>query len=151
MRLRRIIGVLAAALAAASADARVLAPTPPMGWNSWDSYGLTIDERDYRANAKVLSSLQKYGWRYAVVDMSWYMANPSANGRPARDFQIDRNGLLVPAIGRFPSAAAGAGFKPLADWAHGLGLKFGIHIMRGIPRGAGEKNTPIAGSAFRAS
>src|SRR5206468_11770896 len=135
MRLQQIIGVLAAALAAASADARVLAPSPPMGWNSWDSYGLTIGERDYRANAKVLSSLKKYGWKYAVVDIGWYMAKPDARDRPARDFQIDAKGLLVPAIGRFPSAAAGPGFKPLADWAHGLGLKFGIHIMRGIPRG----------------
>src|SRR5438067_8188488 len=151
MRLQRIIGVLAAALAAHAADARVVAPTPPMGWNSWDSYGLTIGERDYRANAKVLSSLKKYGWTYAVVDMGWYMANAAAKDRPARDFQIDGNGLLVPAIGRFPSAAGGAGFKPLADWVHSRGLKFGIHIMRGIPRGAVEKNMPIAGSRFRAA
>jgi alpha-galactosidase len=151
MRLHRIIAVVAAAVMAVSADARILAPTPPMGWNSWDSYGLTINERDYRANAKVLSSLKKYGWSYAVVDMGWYMANPSGNGRTARDFKVDANGLLVPVVGRFPSAAGGAGFRPLADWVHSRGLKFGIHIMRGIPRGAVEKNSPIAGSRFRAA
>src|SRR2546430_17071538 len=129
MRLQRIIGFLAAALAAASADARVLAPTPPMGWNSWDSYGLTIGERDYRANTKVLSSLKGYGWSYAVVDMGWYMADPNGKDRAARNFQIDANGLLVPALDRFPTAAGGAGFKPLGAWGPSLGLKFGIHSM----------------------
>jgi alpha-galactosidase len=137
--------------ASVSAHARDLAPTPPMGWNSWDSYGLTISEADYRANAKVLASLKEHGWSYAVVDMGWYMANPTSNNRLASDFQIDSNGLLVPAVGRYPSAAGGAGFKPLADWVHGLGLKFGIHIMRGIPRGAVEQNMPIAGSGFHAA
>jgi len=151
MRLYRIVALVAAALMAVSADARLLAPRPPMGWNSWDSYGLAIDEREYRANAQILSTLKKYGWSYAVVDMGWYMANPSGNGRIARDFQIDAHGLLVPVIKRFPSAAGGAGFKPLADWVHSRGLKFGIHIMRGIPRGAVEKNSPIAGSRFHAT
>ena len=64
-----------------------------MGWNSWDSYGLTIGEADYRANAKVLSSLKKYGWQYAVVDMGWYMADPNGKERAARDFQIDGNAV----------------------------------------------------------
>jgi alpha-galactosidase len=136
---------------AAAAPAKLLAPTPPMGWNSWDSYGLTIGEADFRANAKVLSSLKKYDWQYAVVDMGWYMADPNGKDRAARDFQIDSNGRLIPALDRFPSAARGAGFKPLADWVHSQGLKFGIHIMRGIPRGSVEKNTPIAGSKFRAA
>ena len=136
---------------AVCADARIRAPTPPMGWNSWDSYGLTIGEADYRANAKVLTSLKEYGWRYAVVDMGWYMANPDGKDRPLRDFQVDANGLLVPALSRFPSAAKGAGFKPLADWVHRQDLKFGIHIMRGIPRAAVEKNMPIAGSGFHAA
>jgi alpha-galactosidase len=151
MRLRWIIGAFAAVALAGSASARDLAPTPPMGWNSWDSYGLTIDEHDYRANAKVLASLKGYGWSYAVVDMGWYMANPSGKDRAARNFQIDANGLLVPALDRFLTAGRGAGFKPLADWVHSRGLKFGIHIMRGVPRGAVERNTPIAGSRFRAA
>jgi hypothetical protein len=142
---------LATLAPAASSQAASLAPTPPMGWNSWDSYGLTIDEAQYRANAKALSSLRKYGWSYAVIDMGWYMANPNGKDRAARNFEINGNGLLEPVVARFPSASGGAGFRPLADWVHRQGVKFGIHIMRGIPRGAVERNTPIAGTAFRAS
>jgi hypothetical protein len=145
-----LLGLFAAASLAAAAP-RVLAPTPPMGWNSWDSYGLTINEADYRANGRVLASIKKYGWEYSVVDEGWYMANPNGKDRAAKDFQIDSNGLLVPALDRFPSGAGGAGFKPIADWVHSLGLKFGIHIVRGIPRGAVERNTPIAGTNFHAA
>ncbi|MGB0064211.1 MAG: hypothetical protein WBP85_07175, partial [Terracidiphilus sp.] len=54
--------------------AQALAATPPMGWNSWDSYGFTIDEEQFRANAEVLASLVQYGWKYAVIDEGWYMA-----------------------------------------------------------------------------
>ena len=146
-----MVAVLAGAAAAAPRSEQKLAPTPPMGWNSWDSYGLTINEAQYRANAKVLASVKRYGWSYAVIDMGWYMADPAGKDRSARDFKMDGNGLLVPALDRFPSAANGAGFKPLADWVHSLGLKFGIHVMRGIPRGAVEKNLPIAGSNFHAA
>ena len=134
-----------------AAYARELAFTPPMGWNNWDSYGLTIGEADYRANAKVLASLKRHGWTYAVIDMGWYMANPNGTTRAARDFAIDANGRVVPTPARFPSAANGAGFKPLADWVHRLGLKFGFHIMRGIPRGAVENDTPIEGTHFTAA
>jgi hypothetical protein len=133
-----------------SVDAQTLAAAPPMGWNSWDAYGLTIGEADYRANAQVLASLKKHGWSYAVIDMGWYMANPAGDTRSARDFQIDGNGLLQPYSSRFPSSADGAGFKKLSDWVHGQGLKFGFHIMRGIPRDAVTRNTPIAGSLFHA-
>lgn len=137
--------------ASVAAARAILAPKPPMGWNSWDSYGLTIDESQYRANTKVLATLKEYGWSYAVIDMGWYMANPAGASRAARSFQIDSNGLLSPALNRFPSAAGGAGFRPLADWVHSLGLKFGFHIMRGIPRDAVERNLPIQGSSFRAA
>ena len=141
-----------AGTAAVPAGAKLpLAATPPMGWNSWDSYGLTIDEADYRANARTLASIKQYGWKYAVVDEGWYMADPNGKDRSEKDFQIDSNGLLVPALDRFPSAADGSGFKPLADFVHSLGLKFGFHIVRGIPRGAVERNTPIAGSNFHAA
>jgi len=146
-----VVACVAGLSAGAASAAKLLAPTPPMGWNSWDSYGLTIDERDYRANTRVLASIKQYGWSYSVVDEGWYMADPNGKDRAAKQFQIDSNGLLVPALDRFPSAANGAGFKPLADWVHSLGLKFGFHIVRGIPRGAVERNTPIAGSNFHAT
>jgi len=148
--LAALLGVVWAS-AVAAATPHMLVPTPPMGWNSWDSYGLTIDEADYRANTRVLASIKQYGWAYSVVDEGWYMADPNGKDRIAKQFQIDSNGLLVPALDRFPSAANGAGFKPLADWVHSLGLKFGFHIVRGIPRGAVERNTPIAGSSFHAT
>jgi len=126
------------------------AATPPMGWNSWDAYGLTIDEPQFRANAEVLAGLKIYGWNYAVIDEGWYLANPLA--KPA-DFQYawDSNGRLVPDATRYPSAANGAGFKPLANWVHGKGLKFGIHIVRGIPRGVVRANLPMANSQFHAA
>jgi hypothetical protein len=54
-------------------------------------------------------------------------------------------------VNRFPSSANGAGFKPLADYVHSKGLKFGIHIMRGIPRPAVDKNLPIRGTTYHAA
>ncbi len=121
-----------------------------MGWNSWDSYGLTIDEDQFKANAKVLASLEEYGWKYAVIDEGWYMADPAGKTVEQRKYLWNGSGLLIPAPDRFPSAAAGAGFKPLADWVHEQGLKFGIHIVRGIPRQVVAANLPIAGTSFHA-
>jgi alpha-galactosidase len=134
----------------APATPQVLAPTPPMGWNSWDAYGLTIDEADYRANVKVLAGLKQYGWRYAVIDEGWYMRDPFADKVETRKYVWDANGNLIPAVSRFPSSANGAGFKPLADWVHAQGLKFGIHIVRGIPRQVVKENLPIAATKFHA-
>ena len=127
-----------------------IAPTPPMGWNSWDAYGLTIDESQYRDNVKVLAGLKQYGWQYAVIDEGWYAQDPFAEKVEARKYVWDANGNLVPAVNRFPSAANGAGFKPLADWVHAQGLKFGIHILRGIPKQVVKENLPIAGTSFHA-
>jgi hypothetical protein len=138
-------------LPAASSHARTLAATPPMGWNSWDAYGLTINEAQFKANARVLATLRRYGWKYVVIDEGWYMANPSGKTLAEKNYQWNRNGLLIPAPDRFPSAANGAGFKPLADWVHAHGLKFGIHIVRGIPRQVVEANLPIAGTSFHAA
>ena len=69
---------------------------------------------------------------------------------PAKKYVWDENGILIPALDRFPSSANGAGFKPLADWVHAQGLKFGIHIVRGIPRQVVKDNLPIAGTSFHA-
>ncbi|WP_446742722.1 glycoside hydrolase family 27 protein [Silvibacterium acidisoli] len=126
-----------------------LAPTPPMGWNSWDAYGLTINEQEFKANvAWFHQHLQPFGWRYVVVDEGWYLAHPENAGKKGADqgFTVSANGLYQPATDRFPE-----GFKPLVDSVHAMGLKFGIHIVRGIPKGAVEKNLPIAGSSLHAS
>ena len=127
-----------------------VAPRPPMGWNSWDSFGLTINEADFKANALALATLRSYGWSYAVVDEGWYMGNPSGDKLQNRQYSLDAHGLLIPAAARFPSSTGDRGFKPLADWVHTQGLKFGLHIVRGIPKQAVDSNMPIAGSTFHA-
>jgi alpha-galactosidase len=139
------------AAASLSLHAQNPAPTPPMGWNSWDAYGFTIDESDFKANVTVLAGLKQYGWTYAVIDEGWYMADPFGANVEKRKYLWDANGILIPVEARFPSSASGAGFKPLADWVHAQGLKFGIHIVRGIPRQVVKDNLPIAGSAYHAA
>lgn len=91
--------------------------------------------------------LKQYGWEYIVVDIQWY--EPGAGSfqyRPFAPLCMDGFSRLVPAENRFPSAANGKGFRPLSEYVHSLGLKFGIHIMRGIPRQAVHAGTPILGS-----
>jgi hypothetical protein len=157
-------------------SASPLAATPPMGWNSWDAYGLTITEDQFRSNVKVLANeLKSYGWNYAVIDEGWFFYNPEDRSKPdTLHYAVDGNGRYIPVPARFPSAgtehvaspaAAGAaapvykltatigdaGFKSLADYVHSQGLKFGIHIVRGIPRASVERNLPIASSSFRAA
>ena len=124
-----------------------------MGWNSWDSYGRTLNEESIKANALWLArNLKRFGWEYVVVDEGWYLSNLDARGdaREAR-FQMDGFGRYVPVPARFPSAGNNLSFRPLADYLHSLGLKFGLHIIRGIPRQAVSRNLPIAGSKFRAA
>lgn len=128
-----------------------LARTPPMGWNSWDSYGQTLDEQHLRQIAdKMAKELKPFGWQYVVIDEGWYIENLGADPKDYR-FTISEDGRFTPSLHRFPSAADGAGFKPIADYIHSLGLKFGLHIIRGIPREAVQKDVAIAGSGFRAS
>jgi alpha-galactosidase len=149
------ISLPAQATATPSAYPDRLATTPPMGWNSYDSYGGAVNEDEMKANARYLADhLAKYGWKYVVVDYYWYFAYPeaaeSSSGQDKLDTAIDDYGRLLPAPNRFPSSAGGQGFKPLADYVHSLGLKFGIHIMRGIPRVAVEHDLPVLGTEARA-
>jgi hypothetical protein len=143
--------VLAAWLAASAAEP--LAITPPMGWNSWDSYGTTVTGAEVKANATYMAAhLRSHGWQYVVVDIQWSDARAKAHGyRPNAELTMDDYGRLLPAPNRFPSSANGQGFLPLASFVHGQGLKFGIHIMRGIPRRAVAANLPVFGSKVRAA
>ena len=128
------------------------AKTPPKGWNSWDCYGASVTEKEVKANAEYMARhLKDYGWEYVVVDIQWYepLAN-SSKYRKFADLEMDKYSRLVPAVNRFPSAKDGNGFKLLGDYIHDLGLKFGIHIMRGVPRQAVHLNTPIKGSTATA-
>jgi alpha-galactosidase len=130
------------------------APTPPMGWNSWDCFGASVTEAEVLANAQYLArELRPHGWEYVVVDVRWYAEDPGEDHYNERDpgNTMDQWGRLTPAVNRFPSAAGGRGFGPLAERVHGLGLKFGIHVMRGVPVAAVRANTPVMGAAARAS
>jgi hypothetical protein len=132
-----------------------LALTPPMGWNSYDAFGDNVVESEVLANARyVAEKLQPVGWDTVVVDYCWSDPGAHDNNRNARTnapLAMDTFGRLLPATNRFPSAVEGQGFKPLADAVHALGLKFGIHIMRGIPRNSVAANLPIEGSNFTAT
>lgn len=125
-----------------------------MGWNSWDCYGPTVTEAEVKANADYMAKyLKASGWEYVVVDIRWYVGNDTAHGYNEKnpEFAIDQYGRFVPAVNRFPSAANGQGFKPLADYMHGKGLKFGIHIMRGVPVVAVNRKLPVLGSQATAA
>lgn len=132
---------------------RVWAQKPPMGWNSWDSFATTITEEEAKEQARFMAEkLKAHGWEYIVIDAQWF--EPGAKGyryREEAEFSMDGHGRLLPAVNRFPSAAGGAGFAPLAAFIHSLGLKFGLHLMRGIPRLAVKKNLPILGTPYRAA
>ncbi|WP_228375018.1 glycoside hydrolase family 27 protein [Demequina iriomotensis] len=129
------------------------AATPPMGWNTWDSYGTTVTEEEVLANARVMADrLLPHGWDTVVVDIAWY--DPTARSHGYNDgapLELDAFGRQMPAPNRFPSAAGCAGFGPLAAQVHALGLRFGLHIMRGIPRLAVERDLPIHGTGFTAA
>jgi alpha-galactosidase len=123
--------------------------TPPMGWNSWDCYGPTVTEAEVMSNADYMAKyLKSSGWEYIVVDIRWYVGNDKSHGynETNPEYTIDEYGRFMPAMNRFPSASGGKGFKPLADYVHGKGLKFGIHIMRGIPKIAVEQDVPVFNS-----
>ena len=125
---------------------------PPMGWNSYDYYDTNVTEADVLKNAEFMAKhLKPYGWEYIVVDIQWYAWNTASMRDkfqyiPFGKNEMDAYGRLLPCPEKFPSSANGAGFKPLADKIHDLGLKFGIHIMRGIPRLAAHHHMPILGT-----
>lgn len=122
--------------------------TSPMGWNSWDCYGAAVTEDIVRKNAEFMAkNLKQYGWEYIVVDIQWSAPNAKSHEYdPFTELCMDEYSRLIPAENRFPSSAGGKGFAPLAEYVHSLGLKFGIHIMRGIPRQAVHRNTKIKGT-----
>ena len=132
-----------------------IALTPPLGWNSYDAYGDSVTEAEILANARVMKDhLQPYGWDTVVVDYRWYdpgAHDNNSNARAGATLAMDQYGRLLPAPNRFPSAADGRGFTSLAAQIHAMGLRFGIHIMRGMPQQAVAANCPIAGTPFHAS
>lgn len=159
----------AAEASSSTFDFGALAPTPPMGWNSFDAYDCRINEEEFLATVDYMAEhLLPYGYEYAVIDYVWWHPepgnwdNPRRYGHPNIRFnedggpmypeytRMDEYGRLIPAVERFPSAADGVGFKAIADYVHGKGLKFGIHIMRGIHHAAVYNKTPIKGTGYTA-
>jgi hypothetical protein len=140
-----------AARGRAGRDFHDFAPRPPLGWNSWDSFGPTIDETQARANAAIMAErLRPHGYDIFTIDIQWY--EPGATSftyRAGAELAMDGWGRLLPASNRFPSAAGGQGFRPLADFVHRLGLKFGVHLLRGVPRLAADRDLPILGTSWR--
>lgn len=130
----------------------MIAKTPPMGWNSWDCYGAAVNEETVRQNAEYMAkNMKAFGWEYVVVDIQWYQPSAASHEyEPFSDVCMDDYGRLIPAPNRFPSARDNAGFAPLAEYVHSLGLKFGIHIMRGMPRMAAHQDLPIKGTSYTA-
>ena len=126
--------------------------TPPMGWNSYDYYDTAVTEEDVKKNADYMAAnLKKYGYEYVVIDISWYehdagSKRPEIQYIPFGEVEMDEYSRLIPDPARFPSAKDGQGFKPLADYIHEKGLKFGIHIMRGIHRYAAATHGKILGT-----
>jgi alpha-galactosidase len=139
--------------------AQNVAQAPPMGWNSYNCFGSAVHEDEVKANADYMAkNLKQYGWSYIVVDFLWSYDNPPGS-RIGNPFQknladgsfipwltMDQWGRLMPQPTKFPSAFGGKGFGPLADYVHSLGLKFGIHVMRGIPRQAVWAKSPVKGT-----
>ena len=139
-----------------TATFRTWAPTPPMGWNSWDCYYSSVTEKEVMQNAKYMADnhLAQYGWEYVVVDIRWYCNHPSLGGgnynqNGNQDYVIDEYGRYLPSPTRFPSAVVDGenkGFKAMADSIHNMGLKFGIHIMRGVPKSVVGSSYKLKGS-----
>ena len=132
-----------------------LAQTPPMGWNSYNCFGGNVTEAEVKANTDYMAEkLKQYGWEYIVVDFLWYCDDQTSsekfsNRRPHQ--YIDEYGRLIPSVKLHPSSEGGKGLKPLGDYIHAKGLKFGLHIMRGIARQAIAGNTPVKNSTAKAA
>ncbi|QOD45140.1 glycoside hydrolase family 27 protein [Clavibacter zhangzhiyongii] len=99
-------------------------------------------------NARYLAEhLLPHGWDTVVVDIQWYEPDPgTADYQEVSAPELDAWGRPQPAVGRFPSSAGGRGFADLAARIHAMGLRFGVHLMRGVPRRAAEERLPVLGS-----
>ena len=100
----------------------MLAQRPPMGWNSWNTFGEAINEQVVRdtADAIVEKGLKDAGYEYVVIDDCWSLRQRGADDR------------IVPDPAKFPS-----GMKALADYVHSKGLKFGMYSCAGTRTCAG--------------
>ncbi len=132
------------------------AKTPPRGWNSYDYYNTAVTEEEVKRTADYMAShLLPYGYEYVVIDIEWYANDADTDDRyqylPFGNNEMDAYGRFQPSPKRFPSSADGSGFTKLAAYVHEKGLKFGIHILRGIPREAAHRHLPLYDSTATAA
>jgi alpha-galactosidase len=99
-----------------------LADTPPMGWNTWNTFACDINEDLIKetADAIVASGMKEAGYEYVIIDDCWHG-------------ERDEKGFIQVDPERFPS-----GMKALADYVHSKGLKIGIYSDAGTQTCAGE-------------
>ncbi|KAL6562694.1 hypothetical protein OROGR_003701 [Orobanche gracilis] len=110
--------------------------SPPRGWNSYDSFCWTISEEEFLQNAELVAQrLKDHGYQMRKVRG----AHVDSLGFDV----IDEWGRMVPDPDRWPSSRVGEGFTKVAEKVHSMGLKFGIHVMRGISTQAFNADTPI--------
>ena len=137
------------------------ADTPPRGLNTWDSFRYWASEADLLANAKAMneSGMVAAGWQYLVVDEGWYRWSnntsleqqqhqtiPTPNAVRNQSWAgYDQNGRFTPSLDRFPSAAGGAGLKPLCSRLAAMGVLCGVHLINGLPQIAANLKLPILG------
>ncbi len=155
-----ILLVLVSAANAQTPNFKLWAETPPMGWNSYNCYGAAVTEQEVKANAEYMAEkLKNLGWEYVVVDYCWSYPHPPGSTQnnppqfrlkkdnaPVPWLAMDEWGRLLPDPRKFPSSLGNGSYKELSDYIHSLGLKFGIHVMRGIPRQAVWAKSPVKGT-----
>lgn len=129
-----------------------IAPKPPLGWNSFDCYGVYLHEDAAMKNLEAMGKyLEPYGYQYFVIDNGWFGEYKLKSGtlypleKHASDLRLNEYGQVIPSQTYFSG-----GLEPIIDRCHKLGLKFGIHMMRGIPRKAYDMNLPIKGTSYKA-
>jgi alpha-galactosidase len=136
----------------ANAEPGPIAPKPPLGWNSFDSYGVYLHEKAAMENLEAMAKhLEPYGYEYFVIDNGWFGEYKLKPGtlypleKHAGDVNLNEYGHVIASKTYFAD-----GLKPIIDRCHELGLKFGLHMMRGIPRKAYDMNVTIKGTSYKA-
>jgi hypothetical protein len=134
-------------LQSARAEDNGLERTPVLGWSSWSFLRKDPTAANTEAQAVALqkSGLQKLGYQYINLDDFWYQC-PGPQGP-----NVDAYGRWVTDPSRFPPQGNTDGIKVVADYLHGLGMKFGIYVTPGISKQAVGRNTPIKGTSYTAA
>ena len=145
-----IIFLFAIAINHANAQSYCQTESPFLGWNSYDCYGSHINEKYTNENLDAfIQKLKPFGYEYFVLDAGWYRHFDLKRGEEwptdgdKAHLNIDEFGRFLPSDVLFPG-----GFQTIIDKAHKHHIKFGLHMMRGIPREAVKKNTKIKGTTY---